>query len=127
MSTFTTTPLYHGGIADLLRAWSAASTLWLFPEHQAPIHGKNILAALQPILSTQRLDGRLGYVSCVPYVLQMMAEEPELLGCLKEMEIVGVGGAALPTELGDRLVDGGVSLVSRFGSAECGCMIFLPS
>lgn len=35
------------------------------------------------------------------------------------MDIVGVGGAALPAEVGDRLVTRGINLISRFGSAEC--------
>jgi thioester reductase-like protein len=39
------------------------------------------------------------------------------------MDIVGVGGAALPAEVGDRLVSQGVSLISRFGSAECGFLL----
>ena len=30
-ATFTTTPLYHGGIADLFRAWTSGALIWLFP------------------------------------------------------------------------------------------------
>ena len=29
-ATFTTTPLYHGGIADLFRAWTSDALIWLF-------------------------------------------------------------------------------------------------
>jgi hypothetical protein len=39
------------------------------------------------------------------------------------MDIVGVGGAALPAEIGDRMVKAGVNLISRFGSAECGFLL----
>lgn len=36
VGTISTTPLYHGGIADVLRSWSAASPLWLFPRDICP-------------------------------------------------------------------------------------------
>ncbi|CAD0032176.1 unnamed protein product [Aureobasidium pullulans] len=39
------------------------------------------------------------------------------------MDIVGVGGAALPDEVGDRMVGKGINLISRFGSAECGFLM----
>ncbi|KAJ4370719.1 hypothetical protein N0V83_005240 [Neocucurbitaria cava] len=42
---------------------------------------------------------------------------------LRQMDMVGVGGAALPAEIGDRLVKNGVHLISRFGSAECGFLL----
>lgn len=42
---------------------------------------------------------------------------------LKRVDIVGVGGAALPVEVGDRLVRNNVNLISRFGSAECGFLL----
>lgn len=60
------------------------------------------------------------YFSSVPYVLQMMESDEQGLALLQKMDIVGVGGAALPTEVGDRLARSGVNLISRFGSAECG-------
>ena len=39
------------------------------------------------------------------------------------MNLVGVGGAALPATVGDELVAKGVKLVSRMGSAECGFLM----
>ena len=126
-STFTTTPLYHGGIADLLRAWSAASPLWLFPEDKAPITGKTVLACSRGIEDFQRREPNLAppvkYLSCVPYVLQLLSDEPKMAQKLQDMSLVGVGGAALHNDLGDHLVKNGVNLVSRFGSAECGCKL----
>ena len=44
---------------------------------------------------------------------------------MKEMDIVGVGGAALLQNVGDDLVEQGVNLVSRFGSAEYGFLMSL--
>jgi hypothetical protein len=42
---------------------------------------------------------------------------------LKKMELVGVGGAALPRSTEDSLVQRGVKLISRFWSAECGFLL----
>jgi hypothetical protein len=63
------------------------------------------------------------YFSSVPYILQMMEADEKGLEFLQGMEIVGVGGAALPAEVGDRLVKNKVNLISRFGSAECGFIL----
>ena len=127
IGTLSTTPLYHGGLADLWRAWSAASPLWIFPEDKLPIFGKMLLSwaeAIENACEVSRIEPatRIGYVSCVPYVLQMMMEEGKMRGRLKEMDVVGVGGADMPSKLGDELVADGINLVSRFGNAECGCM-----
>lgn len=63
------------------------------------------------------------YFSSVPYILQMLAEDGDGVRLLKTMELVGVGGAALATAIGDKLVDAGVNLLSRMGSAECGFLM----
>lgn len=52
-----------------------------------------------------------------------MATHEEGLSHLQGMDIVGVGGAALPSEVGNMLVEQEVNLISRFGSAECGFLI----
>ena len=128
-STFTTTPIYTGGLADLWRSWSAAATLWTFPEDEVPVTGENVMRFLEAAqLWLQRENNAeksatIAYVSCVPFVVQMMAEDERLMKLLLQMNIVGVGGAAMPTELGDKLVRKGVNLVSRFGSRECGFLL----
>ncbi|KAJ6193509.1 male sterility protein-domain-containing protein [Bipolaris maydis] len=99
VASFTTTPLYHGGIADLFRCWTTKA-----------------------YAKTEGLP-KVKYFSSVPYVLQMMEADERGLEWLQEMDIVGVGGAALPTEVGDRLVRKKVNLISRFGSAECGFIL----
>ena len=53
----------------------------------------------------------------------MLGDTSDGLTVLQSMEIVGVGGAALPETVGDRLVKENVNLVSRFGSAECGFLL----
>ncbi|KKY31864.1 putative l-aminoadipate-semialdehyde dehydrogenase [Diaporthe ampelina] len=65
----------------------------------------------------------------VPYILQMLAGDPADpeddagLRLLQEMDLVGVGGAALPASVGEYLASKSVKLVSRFGSAECGFLL----
>jgi acyl-CoA synthetase (AMP-forming)/AMP-acid ligase II len=124
-ATFTTTPLYHGGIADAFRAWTSDSMIWLFPAKDVQITARNICKCLK-VAETQSSIGkcpRVGYFSSVPYVLQMMEADAEGLEALKSMDIVGVGGAALPAEVGNRLVNEDINLTSRFGSAECGFLL----
>ena len=128
-STFTTTPIYTGGLADLWRSWSAVATLWTFPEDQVPVTGENIMRFLDAVglwrLQSANFENSaaIGYVSCVPFVVQMMAEDERPMRLLLQMDMVGVGGAAMPAELGDKLVQKGVNLVSRFGSRECGFLL----
>lgn len=122
IATFTTTPLYHGGIADLFRCWTSNALIWLFPGKDVPITAKNICQCLEQakLYAKEEVLPKVKYFSSVPYVLQMMEEDDNGLVWLKDMNIVGVGGAALPAEVGNRLVNRGINLISRFGSAECG-------
>ncbi|EEU41683.1 uncharacterized protein NECHADRAFT_54322 [Fusarium vanettenii 77-13-4] len=120
-ATFSTTPLYHGGLADCMRAWTSGAMIWLFPEGQAPITGANILKAIN--FARNKDAAPIKYFSSVPYVLQMLAEEAQGIQVLKSMDLAGVGGAALPSTVGDKLVNAGVNLLSRMGSAECGFLM----
>jgi acyl-coenzyme A synthetase/AMP-(fatty) acid ligase len=123
-ATFTTTPLYHGGIADCLRSWTSSALIWLFPGADVPITSKNILASIACAHRVMKQGvPPVSYFASVPYILQMLAEESSGLEMLINMDLVSVGGAALPQHIGDELVDQGVNLVSRFGSAECGFLL----
>lgn len=125
-ATFTTTPLFHGGVADLFRAWTSSAPIWLFPGKSVPITSANILTCLDVASRACRDVPELApvkYFSSVPYVLQMLDSDGPGIKALKSMEMVGVGGAALPAEVGDRLVTKGVKLLSRYGSAECGFLM----
>jgi acyl-coenzyme A synthetase/AMP-(fatty) acid ligase len=124
-ATFSTTPLYHGGIADCLRSWTSNAPIWLFPAAQAPITTKNIQSALLAASksSFEQYTAKTRYFSSVPYVLEMLAKDSSGLDLLERMDIVGVGGAALGPAIGNYLVGHGVNLVSRFGSAECGFLL----
>lgn len=120
-ATFTTTPLYHGGIADLFRAWTSHALIWLFPGKDAPITATNVVKCLEAAESAGTPP--VEFFSSVPYVLEMMAEDHKAIDQLQKMAIVGVGGAALPSSVGDKLVEQYINLVSRFGSAECGFLM----
>lgn len=120
-ATFTTTPLYHGGVADFFRAWTSSALIWLFPGKSVPITASNIIKCLD--VAAQADTPPVKYFSSVPYVLQLLEAEKRGLEYLQGMDMVGVGGAALPVEVGDRLVSKNVNLLSRFGSAECGFLL----
>ncbi|PHH79488.1 hypothetical protein CDD80_4715 [Ophiocordyceps camponoti-rufipedis] len=117
-ATFSTTPLYHGGLADALRSWTSASSIWFFPEKLQPITASTVIHAVQ----TARLESPvpISYFSSVPFVLQRLAEDDAGIDMLRSMAIVSFGGAALPVSVGNALVKAGVKLSSRFGSAESG-------
>ncbi|KAM3074625.1 hypothetical protein ACMFMG_008053 [Clarireedia jacksonii] len=128
-ATFTTTPLYHGGIADCFRSWTSASPIFLFPGEVANITAEAIIGYFSAINrkddngNNHSLAQRKWYFTGVPYVLRNLCDSAAGIGFLRRMNIVGVGGASLPSDVGDSLVDLGVNLVSRFGSAECGFLL----
>lgn len=123
-ATFSATPLYHGGPADCFRAWTSGALIWLFPG-TTPITSNKIL--LNMMLSERAVQERqlppIKYFTSVPSILKMFAAKSDGLDFLKKLDVVGVGGAALPKELGDDLVKKGVNLISRFGNAECGFLM----
>ncbi|TIA44713.1 acetyl-CoA synthetase-like protein [Aureobasidium pullulans] len=123
-ASFTTTPLYHGGVADAFRTWTSGALIWLFPGKGIPITAANVIKCLSAAgESTKQGLPPVKYFSSVPYVLQMMEADEQGFKYLQNMDIVGVGGAALPDEVGDRMVGKGINLISRFGSAECGFLM----
>ncbi|KAF3765635.1 hypothetical protein M406DRAFT_36648, partial [Cryphonectria parasitica EP155] len=132
-ASFSTTPLYHGGIADCLRAWSSGAMIHLFPGTQ-PITAVNVLRAVDRANAYLQGAYPAKYFTSVPYVLQSLVSGSSIheddaeaaaagMNVLQSMDLVGVGGAALPPSLGDDLVSNGVKLISRFGSAECGFLL----
>lgn len=121
-ASFSTTPLYHGGVSDCFRAWTSDALIWLFPGKEVPITGLNVLKSLACCQRRSEFPA-VKYFSSVPYVLEMLGGVDDGLRLLQQMDIVGVGGAALAKEIGDNLVEKGVNLISRFGSAECGFLL----
>ncbi|TGO22114.1 hypothetical protein BPAE_0182g00220 [Botrytis paeoniae] len=145
--SFTTTPLYTGGIADCLRAWTSLSTICLAPDGQHPLTSETIINCFSQIKEkyessirrvhkfgtrprskslTLRLSNQIPksiYFSCVPTIAQMLSTTSKGLEFLRTMDIVGVGGASLPEEDGKLLISEGINLVSRYGSAECSFLL----
>ena len=52
----------------------------------------------------------------VPYVLKLLGETQEGVETLASFEAVSFAGAAVPDDLGDRLVAAGVNLMSQYGT-----------
>lgn len=128
-ATFSTTPLYHGGIADCLRAWTSGALIHLFPGTQ-PVTATNVHRAVNHANAYVQGACPVKYFTSVPYILQMLVADSENsqdhgsgISLLQKMDLVGVGGAALPPSVGDELVSHGVRLLSRFGCAECGFLL----
>lgn len=127
-ATFSTTPLYHGGIADCLRAWTSGAMIHLYPGTQ-PVTIANLHRAVNRANSYLAGACPVRYFTSVPYILQMLtadqdtSEHPSGTSLLQQMDLVGVGGAALPPAVGDELAANGVRLISRFGCAECGFLL----
>lgn len=114
-ASFSTTPLYHGGLSDLLRGFMSDSCTHLFTGN-APITASNVLASLR---ASQPAPA---YFLAVPYILKLLAENRDTREYLSHFEMISVGGAPMSEELGDELVQRhGWNLVSRLGSSECGC------
>ncbi|QSZ34263.1 hypothetical protein DSL72_005853 [Monilinia vaccinii-corymbosi] len=125
--TFTTTPLFTGGIADCFRAWTSSATICLAPDDGQPLTAETIVDCFSQTQEKYRLlrhellnpSPTSMYFSCVPMIAQMLAQTSKGLAFLRTMDIVGVGGATLPKKDGDILISEGINLASRFGSAEC--------
>ncbi|KAJ9101904.1 putative NRPS-like protein biosynthetic cluster, partial [Naganishia cerealis] len=130
ISAFTTTPLFHGGVSDLLRAWMARSMLYLYPSSTTPVTASNVTGAFKACdmydLGATYTPPIKAFLS-VPYILTLLspaADPSDTVGAtsmLANMDIVSTGGAPLDTAVGDALVAKGVNLTSRLGSSECGC------
>lgn len=120
LSAFTTTPLFHGGMSDLLRSIQAGSSIFFHPT--ADPGALSTSAICRAITACKR---PVSYFLSVPYILDMLFAEKSDEGrrMLASMELVSTGGAPLPQQLGDEMVQQGVKLVSRLGSSECGFLM----
>lgn len=129
-SSFTTTPLFHGGVSDLLRAWMARSFLYLYPSSTIAVTAGNVMGAFRACALYPTDASYAPPISAflsVPYILTLLSPTADpsdregATAMLAQMEIVSTGGAPLDTAVGNGLVENGVPLTSRLGSSECGC------
>ncbi|PWY99767.1 acetyl-CoA synthetase-like protein [Testicularia cyperi] len=122
LSAFTTTPLFHGGMSDMLRSFQAGSSIFF---HPAADPGALSSAAICSAVQCCSLRQSVSYFLSVPYILDLLYEDPSQRGrdMLRSMELVSTGGAPLPQQLGDAMVADRIKLVSRLGSSECGFLM----
>jgi hypothetical protein len=72
-----------------------------------PITAELVLTALE--------EARPELIATVPYILQLLADDPYSIAALRKCTLVTYGGAPYPDELGDRLVSKGVTFGDLFG------------
>ncbi|PWN34527.1 acetyl-CoA synthetase-like protein, partial [Meira miltonrushii] len=116
---FTTTPLFHGGLSDLLRAFQAGASLYMFGWHEGKAPTPENISK-----SVAACPEQVGYFLSVPFVLQGLLGDDTSRKMLQRMHLVSTGGAPLPQEVGDEMVQKyDIKLVSRLGSSECGFLM----
>jgi acyl-CoA synthetase (AMP-forming)/AMP-acid ligase II len=143
LAGFTTLPLYHNhGHSCFWRALYSCKILWLFPASDLPLTApyalfrsslsflsssfltssllcSNVMNILdQPQVQVDALFG-------VPYIYKMLEESQEGLDMLKKFKLCLFGGSAMPTELGDRLVEAGVRLAGHYGASSRRLLLLL--
>lgn len=124
LGAYTTTPLYHGGMSDFLRALQAGSSLFFHPLVGSSSNTLSVEAILAGYRScASQTHAQIKYFLSVPFILEMLSKDVSGLEYLASMELVSTGGAPLPPKVGDYLVQSGVPLVSRLGSSECGFLM----
>ncbi|OQD68714.1 hypothetical protein PENANT_c295G00439, partial [Penicillium antarcticum] len=77
-----------------------------------PMTAELVLTALE--------EARPELIAAVPYMLQLLADDPRGIAALRKCTLVTYGGAPCPDELGDRLVREGVTFGGSFGLTEAG-------
>ncbi|KAE8269789.1 hypothetical protein A4X09_0g2553 [Tilletia walkeri] len=119
LAAFTTTPLFHGGMSDLLRAFQANAPIYFFPWHEAkPPTTSNILASIEACPEP------IHYFLSVPFLLEVLLQEQAGIRMLQSVQLVSTGGAPLPENIGNSMVqEHDIRLVSRLGSSECGFLM----
>ncbi|KIK50782.1 hypothetical protein GYMLUDRAFT_51012 [Collybiopsis luxurians FD-317 M1] len=113
---FSTLPVFHGyGHFALFRCMYPGRPFTLFPPH-LPLTAANICAvhALSP-------DTRQCFA--VPYVIKLLGETPEGVKMLSSFDVVSYAGAPLPDDLGTRLTEAGVNIISIYGTTETGTIM----
>lgn len=114
---FSALPLFHGfGHFSIFRCLYHGKAFTLMPPH-LPITSANIVRTIKssPTPPVQHF--------AVPYVLKLLGETEEGTASLASMEAVSFAGAAVPDDLGDRLVAAGVPLYSQYGTTETGALL----
>ncbi|KAJ9661124.1 hypothetical protein H2201_006675 [Coniosporium apollinis] len=112
MRGFLTLPLFHAhGVSSLFRAVHSKKQIHLY-NATLPMTKQYLMDIIQSHL--------FEIFYGVPYALKLLAESEEGIRLLSRFQVVMFGGSACPDSLGDKLVEGGVNLVSHYGTTETG-------
>lgn len=113
--TLSTFPLYHStGQWLLVRSLVSGSKLALL-NAERPITAGTILNALDKSCVTA--------IDTDPYTLKLLTESSRAVEQLVKLGMVGVGGSALPDDLGNSLISRGVKLRQMYGQTESGGLL----
>lgn len=105
---FLTLPLFHNhGLSTFFRSICTRTPVGLF-NASLPLTASNIIAAMEAV-KPESFHG-------VPYALKLLAEEQRGIELLRDCKLVLFGGSSCPDDLGDKLVEAGVYLVSHYGA-----------
>lgn len=106
-TSFNTLPWYHlHGLSTALQAMWMRKTAYMW-NAALPLTAEFVATALE--------EARPESVAAVPYMLQILVDDPRGITALRQCKLVTYGGAPCPDELGDRLVSEGVHLGGSFG------------
>ncbi|TVY93810.1 Adenylate-forming reductase [Lachnellula willkommii] len=109
---FLTLPLYHNhGISTFFRAICKGKPISLY-NASLPLSETNLIKAMEAI-QPESFHG-------VPYALKLLSESERGIETLRKCKLVLFGGSSCPDDLGDKLVNAGVYIVSHYGATEMG-------
>ncbi|KAJ5384112.1 hypothetical protein N7517_002023 [Penicillium concentricum] len=112
LTSFNTLPWYHlHGLSTALQAMWMRKTAYMW-NAALPLTAELVASALE--------EARPESVAAVPYMLQILIDDPRGITALRQCKLVTYGGAPCPDELGNRLVSEGVHFGGSFGLTEAG-------
>ncbi|PWY95182.1 NRPS-like enzyme [Aspergillus sclerotioniger CBS 115572] len=107
-----TLPLFHNhGLSTFFRSLFKRKRISIYNAN-LPLTGNNVLEAMK-VTAPESFHG-------VPYVLKLLCETEGGTHELARCQQVLFGGSSCPDDLGDRLVNAGVRLISHYGATELG-------
>jgi carbohydrate kinase (thermoresistant glucokinase family) len=112
MRGFVTLPLFHAfGLSNVFRGITAVKKIYMY-NASLPLTSRTLLKILT--------DHEFEIFLAVPYALKLLSETQEGIAALAALKVVMFGGSACPDALGDLLTEGGVNLISHYGTTETG-------
>lgn len=108
MRAFVTLPLFHNhGLCTLFRGIVSRKKTMLYGAG-LPLTNANLVRAMD--------SAEFESFHAVPYALKVLSETDEGIAALRKCKLVLFGGSSCPDDLGDKLVENGVYVVSHYGA-----------